>query len=308
VFLALSLGITACDGEEPLELMPTMTGKDAGMDARMSPREASMPTPDARTDATPLPAEICPDEQFFTDELQPDLDNLCGRCHDSALDVTNSSLEVHSVNLPERTPAMIQENMQEVLRLIDFENPADSSFFRYHLDGGDDYGIPMADQIARFIGWIESARDNCDPPEPDAGMSGPSSFPCNAPVDTERFGTPESRDEWLRPGGVNELLVGDGPNNPGYCGGVLCHGSRDTGGDLWLARNEQMGNAECNLQVIEPFIDRGNVDTSNLLMWPLGENPIRPEQGRHGGSVVFQGRDDPNYVRLRAWIISGGIR
>jgi hypothetical protein len=197
--------------------------------------------------------------------------------------------------------------MAEVVRISDFDTPENSVLLTYHAEGGDNFGIPSPTRAALIIEWITEASTNCEPLEADAGVGPIAESPCSAPVDLERYGTEASREAWRAPDGINTLLVGDAPSNPGACGDAVCHGSPNTGGSLWLAQNDQPGAAECNLSIVEAYILRGDIDNSDLLTKPLGEISVTPNERTHGGAVVFRGRDDPDYILLRNWIISGGV-
>ena len=51
-------------------------------------------------------------------------------------------------------------------------------------------------------------------------------------------------------------------------------------------------------------MNRDDVLSSPLLVEPLGEPSQETGRIEHGGRVVFNGLDDPDYILLRRWIES----
>jgi hypothetical protein len=256
----------------------------------------------------PPPPGVCPDFDTYQSDVQLTLDRVCGACHRTDHDTGNNTFEMFNGDGGERTEEQLRSNMSELLRISDFDMPAESIALVYHRDQGDPHGVLSPTRFTILEEWIRSSTSNCPDVEADGGMASVGQFPCAAPVDVERYGTEASRALWLGEEGINVMLIGDRPANPGACGDAICHGTPGMGGALWLATNDQPGNAECNLQIVEAFIRRDEPLTSELLMRPLGESAVRPEDGMHGGAVVFRGRDDPEYVRVLQWIVEGGVR
>tara|TARA_B100001093_G_scaffold245727_1_gene235272 strand:+ start:127 stop:1098 length:972 start_codon:yes stop_codon:yes gene_type:complete len=300
--LLLLLG---CDGEPPLDLQRGRTELDAAM--------IPVLMDEGIFDAAPLdlPDGICPDLTVFESDVLPQVDSVCGACHAVEHNPANNYFEWYSPGrVGDLTPRQIQDNLQETLRLVDFDNPDDSPLLAYHRDQGDTHGIFTPTRAAVVTSWIAAGTIDCPDEAPDAGvdpMPNPIG-PCGPIVDRDRYGTASSRALWFAPGGINELLVGTSAIEPGKCGDATCHGAQGVGGTLWLATRYNDTSAACNLQVVEAFINRVDVDRSDLLVKPLGETPVTPEGGVHGGQTVFRGRDDPDYIRLRNWVIEGGLR
>ena len=307
VLLILILTTGGCDGEPPLDLMPTPRNMSEMMDSGGEAEPQDLGVTDLNV---PVSDELCPDEATFAEVVAQQIDNVCGACHNVRHDPSNRLFEWYSFSLGQLSDAQQRDNFVEALRLIDFDTPDRSTLFTYHRDKDDSHGIFTAAREGLVTEWIEASTQDCVAElESDAGPVNPGTdSPCPSNVDPERFGTPESRAQWAAPDGVHEVLVGTGPANPGKCGDPACHGTAGTGGNLWFQSAELPDAVDCNLSVIEGWINRLDVDSSEILTEPLGEMPDRPGESQHGGAVVFRGRDDPAYILLRNWIIEGGIQ
>ena len=200
------------------------------------------------------------------------------------------------------------ELMNEVLRLSDFEDFENSRLLRYHPDKGETYTL-LAGRRQQYLDWLEDAVNGCDIPDVGVPEEGDvMAVPCSVGVDEERYGTPESRASWNMPGGIHAMLVGDESTGRGLCASAECHGmAASEANQLAFAPYEVPGAAACNLRAVEPYIDRMNIDMSDILIRPLGEDPVRPGEFRHGGATVFRGRDE-NFGRLRDWIIESNAQ
>ena len=307
ILLIFALLAAACDGEPPLDLMPTPNNMAEMLDTGVVEAPADLGVTDLNV---PVSDDLCPDEAAFEEVVAQQIDNVCGACHNVRHDPANRLFEWYSYSLGELSTAQQRDNFVEALRLIDFDAPERSTLFTYHRDKDDSHGVFTAAREDLVTEWIQASTQNCvAETESDAGVVRPGAeSPCPSNVNADRFGTPESRAQWAAPGGVHEVLVGTGPANPGKCADPACHGTSGTGGNLWFQSADMPDAANCNLSVIEGWINRLDVDSSEILTEPLGEMPDRPGQSQHGGAVVFRGRDDPAYILLRNWIIEGGIQ
>ena len=290
---------------------------------------------------TPQNIEIIPDRELFESEVLPIVFRRCGSagCHgrrDADLD-DNFYAVVGTAASPAGED--IEKSFQEFImeRIIDYRNPPASQIFAYHemmpnhpgliLRGSNEYNI--------LIGWIEASVKIVEPPTggeagPDTGgaptgpgaggdvggaispemppMSGgdaieSAAVPCDGLPPGDGVGVPGWRDSFEAEK-INELLVGT-PQEPnkGLCSGGSCHTVQGNG--LWLLGPEDPCSENWNFAFSQFYVNPRRPLESELLIQPLGEVRQDPNNPMHGGRIVFQGREDPNYIKLSTWIRAG---
>ena len=149
-----------------------------------------------------------------------------------------------------------------------------------------------------ILKWIEeSVRIVGEEVDEDADAGADASpgetVPCDSLPDPQVL--PGSYDFQTFQAEINPVLV----ERCARVGG--CHSVPGNGGGLWLLRDEDECSDTWNYLGVRWFIDPSidDVESSPILSEPLGQQQAND---LHGGAVVFQGRDDCGYVKLKLWI------
>ena len=116
-------------------------------------------------------------------------------------------------------------------------------------------------------------------------------------------GVPGWRDRFVADK-INELLVGTREDpSKGICSGGSCHTVQGNG--LWLLGPDDPCSEDWNFTFSQLYVNPRQPLESALIIQPLGEVRQDPNNPMHGGRVVFQGREDPNYIKLANWVSAG---
>ncbi|MCA9546659.1 MAG: hypothetical protein KC613_19775 [Myxococcales bacterium] len=123
------------------------------------------------------------------------------------------------------------------------------------------------------------------PPEEDDMGAGPApGVPCEGLPVGDPLGRAALFEQFEAD--INPLLVDS-------CAEGICHGTPGNGGAYWLAVSSPC-SVQWNYTVSLTFIDYQDADRSPLTALPVSSD--------HGGRQVFNGREDPRFTRLLAWV------
>lgn len=201
--------------------------------------------------------------------------------------------------------AQHRTNARDALSLIDRAAPRTSELIVHH-DGTVNETTPdIIELVARWIDRIaedEAAYCAPDPePEPgvDMGVDPPDGGGGDPLVDCDALPRPDS-DLGYSAGYYAAFIEPDGEGITldamlvQTCATVGCHVRGGSGEGYVL----QTDGGECatrwNFLTTQWFVTPADVPRSPILLQPLDRD--------HGGRVVFDGRDDPKYVRLARWL------
>lgn len=191
------------------------------------------------------------------------------------------------------------QNRDEVAGFMDFDAPEQSVLITYHAGTGLAPSQPLVDAL---IAWaappVAAPADDCGDGGvgPDGGDDGPIEgglVACEAlPGPTSELGY--SAGFWAayaEPSAegppIDDLLVAD-------CATAGCHVADGSGDGYWLMTEGDDCATRWNFLSTQWFVRPGDVLRSPLLLKPI-EQP-------HGGRQVYQGRDDPRFIRLLRWL------
>lgn len=276
---------------------------------------------DAGPPPGPPPCEMPePDVTRFAEEVVPALTIGCGGrgCHGAARE-PNVDPEDGAFRFWESTNGINDEqqqaNLDETLRLVNFCNPEGSALMIFARSDQNSSPIhpvatpPMPEGTQPYntlISWIEDAvpvpdmfvppppEDMGPPDEPDAEFGPPDMrldpppVPCEGIPQFEVFNRFDI-DQFVTE--VNPMIVETCATQPG------CHSEPGDGGGLYyLTELQNECDQRWNLLVSQWYVNPVDLPRSLVLTKPLDRN--------HGGRVVFDGTDDPNYVLLSTWLLS----
>lgn len=294
----LIIALFGCGGES-IDLTPRTAdtgaaGSDAGMEQDSGMRNEM-------ADAGEPVDQVWPNLELFVATIQPIMVGCGGlTCHKAemvTLDDTFLQFETSPGGVI--TEAQAANNFAEFTqeRMIDYEEPAESKFLRHHRTGHPGH-IPAGTQTdGLVIAWINDA------------LTPPSMMMMNPDEVVYRCDEVEITDQQLmwRDGfisaEINAMLVGTPDMPDGRCGGSDCHAGPGAG-RLLFAPPEIDCTVDYNFLEAVDWVNRDDVLASPLLVEPLGEPSQETGRIEHGGRVVFNGRDDPDYILLRRWIES----
>jgi hypothetical protein len=252
---------------------------------------------------------IVPDVAAFQADILPRLDSKCGglTCHTGRPGPAPGDLFFRFFGFPDYRvdqlePGEVQASLEDTVDHVLWLQPEQSALLQKGAnlvphdaptpsinEGDEDWNA--------IVAWMEASIVYPEPdPEPDAGMMpdpgmmpgpGGTTIPCEVVPDPRQI-RPEYDFDWFQ-AQVNPTLIAR------CASGAGCHADQSMEHALWY----QTGADECatrwNMLATLWFVDTpADVVSSELL-----EQPLRP---RHGGSVVFEGRDDCDYILLKLWL------
>ncbi len=235
--------------------------------------------------------------------------DACATCHGVGTQVSGDADTIWPTPPEDPDDSTVRRYFSEFEDAVVWGSPATSDFLR--ASRGEEVGVAHAvlyavdsaadRQVAAFIAETRIP----DPPAPteDMGVSAPDAFVESdmAPPPGPAEGVPceglPTGDPLNRPGiyetfeaDIHDLLVTS-------CAESICHGTPAAGGRYWLD-TESSCAVQWNFMVSLSFIDYSDPDRSPLTGLPVSAD--------HGGRQVFNGRDDPRFTQLLAWVRAAG--
>ncbi len=305
--LALTLTLTACGDEGPIDLMRRADTPDSGSPSTPPPPPNNDPPPPPNDDPAPLeqaggsvgPVDSAPfDIDAYQSVVWPVLERSClggVACHGGYETSRGGGLRLYDA------PAGAQQHYDNFLRVRAYTNLADPPYSKLLLEGlgvsvhagGGIWAEADAGYLA-VLGWIEEAagveEEEQPEPIPDPEEPPPEAPPppgCTLPdVQNSRYDFD-----------VYVTAIQPGFNQD--CATAACHGGGD-GGGLELTITDDPTSCEMvrNFFVSQRFAFPNNVEASPLLLKPLYD--------AHTGGSIYAGEADPRYQALEAWILAVG--
>ncbi len=283
-------------GGDAIDLTPRSMSADAGLpDAAPMALDASdQPLMDGG-----VPAGRWPSLELFVENVQPIMVG-CGNlaCHKAeTVSLDDQFMQFTSGPGGNISDEQADSNFQEFTqdRLIDYDDPNNSKFLRHHPSGHSGFILQNSMTNGLVIAWIEDALTA---PEDKMEQVRPIDYRCDELEITDQQRPWRDSYEQL---GINAALVGSPDMPGGRCGGSDCHAGPNAG-RLLFAPAETPCSGDYNFLEALAIVNRSSPLDSSLLVEPLGEPSQETGQIEHGGRVVFNGRDDPDYIKLRRWI------
>lgn len=303
-----------CTGPDPICLSPPPGCSEADADARpvtepmldlstADVRDMEPPPPPAPcADATPGVDPAPPDERLMDDALRSLIYAECASCHNAAMpDPSDRAFDLVTGPPGRLDDAQRALNARETASFVEVDDPAGSEIIAFHGDG--DWRAPSERLTAALVAWIAPpAVGECapadmgvPPPDADPGVD-PRGTVCEfVPGSLEGTGFPRAfREAYTEPDDagetVDDVLVES-------CASGACHVVDGVGEGYVLMTDGDGCAVVWNFLSHQWFVDARELEDSPLLSKPL--------QRRHGGAVVFAGRDDPRYLRLLEWLRLG---
>jgi hypothetical protein len=263
---------------------------------------------------------IVPAREGFVAEVLPLLNARCSglQCHAGPPGPNPADIFFRIYGFPDYeidalNDEQVDEALADVVEFVNWLEPDQSQLLLKGANLVDHEATPSlfvgTENWNTLIAWIEASVIRPEPPMPDAGVpdagvpigdggvavdggmmmggGGGDGVPCDA-VPDPRVIRPQYDFDWYGQQ-VNPMLLARCASGDG------CHGEQSMEHSLWL----QVGADECSLRwnmlTALWHVDRPDDVVNARLM-------TRPLDPRHGGRVVFQGRDDCGFILLKLWL------